>query len=128
MQFSPKKKRSAIKQHERVTGGGRKCPETLTQFEETVTNLIGEVPIEGHPETAESGVTNFILNSPPSESNVVEKATDSVDNITRGENSSSAQTKIPSRNRVRKRFATRRLENKINATEKMSKQLEKKLN
>jgi hypothetical protein len=47
MQFNPKKKRSAIKQHERVTGGGRKCPETLTQFEETVTNLIGEVPGDG---------------------------------------------------------------------------------
>jgi hypothetical protein len=53
-------KKSAINKHRRQTGGGEESSLKLNAFEETVTNLLGQVPIEGHPETEKSLVINFL--------------------------------------------------------------------
>jgi hypothetical protein len=60
VQSSEAKKKSAINKHRRQTGGGEESSQKLNAFEDTVTILLGQVPIEGHPNTEESLVINFL--------------------------------------------------------------------
>lgn len=56
MKRNTKSKASRIKKHRRVTGGGQKTTEVLSDTQNRITEILGETAIEGHRGVPESKV------------------------------------------------------------------------